>query len=417
VNADASLAEVSARLACFVRLATESDDVADVVAAAWTVLRRPIAVVDASGNPLARAPGGSVGHAALVAARAGEGRTDAEWSVAALRAGRERLGSMAVHVEPAAALDDRAVVDAVRALIAGQLHRLALSGAARREHAKALERRLVRGATLTAATARREAEAAGIRLADFYWALALVSERGELSAPVLSGINDLVRRYAPGSLTVAFDERMTILLLADAAAGNGSRREASALLEHAVSFAHGRQPLLGVWGMAAERSVAVVEVPEQVRLLDHMRDFPRCVRGDGPLVVGLRHLALHSLLCEGLDRARALEFVRRHLGHVLEFDRVHHSDLTGVLELALDHPHRDEAARRSYMHRNTFRRRLRQAVELVDCDLEDPDERLALHVALKLRKVVHQPGGSRPLGGRGSSGAAGEAGPRSLAGG
>ena len=417
MNADASLPAVSARLACFVRLATESDDVDDVVAAAWTVLRRPIAVVDASGNPLARTPGGGVGHAALVAARAGEGHADAQWSVAALRAGRERLGSMAVGAEPAAAPSDPAVVEAVRALIAGQLYRLALSSAARREHAEALERRLVRGPTLTAAAARREAEAAGIQLADFYRALAVVLERGELSAPVLAGIDDLVRRYAPGSLTVAFDERMTILLLADSAAGNGSRREANALLEHAVSFAHGRLPLLGVWGIGAERSVAVTEVPEQVRLLERLRDFPRCVRGDRSLVIGLRHVALHSLLCEGLDRARALKFVRRHLGRVLEFDRVHHSDLTGVLELALDHAHRDEAARRSYMHRNTFRRRLRQAVELVDCDLEDPDERLALHVALKLRKVVHQPDSSRPLGATGSSGAAGEAGPGSLAGG
>ncbi len=37
------------------------------------------------------------------------------------------------------------------------------------------------------------------------------------------------------------------------------------------------------------------------------------------------------------------------------------------------------------MHRNTFRRQLATALRLLDADLEQPEERLALHLALKLR--------------------------------
>jgi hypothetical protein len=40
------------------------------------------------------------------------------------------------------------------------------------------------------------------------------------------------------------------------------------------------------------------------------------------------------------------------------------------------------------MHRNTFRHRLREAEALLGDDLSDPDARLAVHVALKLRQLI-----------------------------
>jgi hypothetical protein len=47
------------------------------------------------------------------------------------------------------------------------------------------------------------------------------------------------------------------------------------------------------------------------------------------------------------------------------------------------------------MHRNTFRHRLRVAIEILGHDLENPDVRLATHVALKLPKVSTAPGTGR----------------------
>ena len=43
------------------------------------------------------------------------------------------------------------------------------------------------------------------------------------------------------------------------------------------------------------------------------------------------------------------------------------------------------------MHRNTFREHLRHAVELAGGSLEEPERRLALHVAMKLRRVLAEP--------------------------
>jgi DNA-binding PucR family transcriptional regulator len=51
-------------------------------------------------------------------------------------------------------------------------------------------------------------------------------------------------------------------------------------------------------------------------------------------------------------------------------------------------PRHDVAAARCFMHRNTFRHRFRDATKILGDNLDDPDVRLAVHVALKLRRVL-----------------------------
>lgn len=102
-----------------------------------------------------------------------------------------------------------------------------------------------------------------------------------------------------------------------------------------------------------------------------------------PNGVTRRH-ALARLLAT-LDRRQASAFVAHQLSALAAYDGDHGTDLHRVLELALDHQSRSTAARAAFMHRNTFRRQLRQALELIEVDLDCPEERLALHLALKLR--------------------------------
>jgi DNA-binding PucR family transcriptional regulator len=84
---------------------------------------------------------------------------------------------------------------------------------------------------------------------------------------------------------------------------------------------------------------------------------------------------------------RAGTLAEHQLAGLAGYDREHGTDLQRVLELALDHGNRNVAAHAAFMHRNTFRRKLRKALELVDADLDCPEERLALHLALKLRAL------------------------------
>ena len=114
-------------------------------------------------------------------------------------------------------------------------------------------------------------------------------------------------------------------------------------------------------------------------------EVARVVRARRPDV----HICPHSLarVLEGIDPRGASLFVHDQLAALAEHDREHGTDLLRVLELALDHHDRNDAARAAFMHRNTFRRRLRQAEKVAGADLACPEERLALHLALKLRAL------------------------------
>jgi sugar diacid utilization regulator len=132
----------------------------------------------------------------------------------------------------------------------------------------------------------------------------------------------------------------------------------------------------------------------------HVRDLVRlCTLGAraGPAtpVVLAARFALDRLLWDNVAPADARRFVEERLGALIAWDREHRTDLLRVLEAALDFPRLDHAASRCFMHRNTFRNRLKQATDLLGGDLEDPDLRLAIHVALKLRRGLPSPG-ARP---------------------
>jgi DNA-binding PucR family transcriptional regulator len=139
--------------------------------------------------------------------------------------------------------------------------------------------------------------------------------------------------------------------------------------------------------IAAERPSGVEDLPAAVAELAALwrlgsRPF------DDESLVSARRFALESLLAHAAASPAAPEFVQRQIGALIAWDREHHADLLSVLETALDFPRHDRAAARCFMHRNTFRRRLQQATEVLADDLADADVRLAVHVALKLRRVL-----------------------------
>jgi DNA-binding PucR family transcriptional regulator len=88
---------------------------------------------------------------------------------------------------------------------------------------------------------------------------------------------------------------------------------------------------------------------------------------------------------ERLDARHATVFVEQQLGKLAQYDHKQGTNLQRVVELALDYHNRNRAADAAFMHRNTFRRQLRTALSLLDADLDCPQERLALHLALKIR--------------------------------
>ncbi|HEV8470064.1 MAG TPA: helix-turn-helix domain-containing protein, partial [Candidatus Limnocylindria bacterium] len=91
-----------------------------------------------------------------------------------------------------------------------------------------------------------------------------------------------------------------------------------------------------------------------------------------------------------------LDFVRRTLGKLEAYDREHHADLIRTLECVVETNFvYKEAAKLLVVHPHTLRYRLGRIGAVLGMDLGNPDRRLELHVALKLRKLLYPPSDKR----------------------
>lgn len=98
---------------------------------------------------------------------------------------------------------------------------------------------------------------------------------------------------------------------------------------------------------------------------------------------------VYSLALSGGGREELEQFTAAWLEPLLQYDRVHRADLLGTLRVLLD----DglivaEAARRLHLTRQALYHRRERITELLGRDLDDPEVRLALAVALRVRDVV-----------------------------
>lgn len=107
-------------------------------------------------------------------------------------------------------------------------------------------------------------------------------------------------------------------------------------------------------------------------------------------VVRYDNLMLERLLLSN-PREVLDSFVESQIGPLLRYDRATGSDLCDTLEVYLGVGNGAEAARRLFIHYNTMKHRLQRIAEIIHADLRDPRARLALAMALEVRKFVHQP--------------------------
>lgn len=380
--------DVVQRCGSLVRLASASDSPEGLVVAASRALERPLALFDTSGVLLVAAPpstrlDASVG--ALTNAAATGEPAPTGWGLLPIKHEGERLAMLAVRQDGTDEAELRSMLDLVLSLLGEQFVRAALTRAMHAERQTALLRRLVTDETLTVPEIRTEARATDLQLADLYWPALLVWTTGHPGPRTLAELHDKAQRL-PGTVVVTLSNKLITLLVAMRCPRDPPpdtvHSELSLLVRHARDLGH-----RDVHAIADERSVSLPHIPARVsRLRRLLRYLPH--KSGRALVRSAQSFALDCLLSDGLDRRRAEDFLRWRLCRLLRHDLDHGTDLAHVLELALDFPRRDDAAHAGYMHRNTFRRHLAQALELVDTDLQDPDDRLTLHVALKLRRLL-----------------------------
>jgi hypothetical protein len=372
-------------VAALVRTAVESDAPEQLVAAAQDALGKPLGLAGPAGEALGRAPASAAGDRALAIARAAAtNRLVAPpgwWILDVARAGSSPFGYLAVGEQNGDADPRRQLVELVSTLLADQLQRVALL----RGRTGELLRRLVSDSDVGPARARREAAGCGLALADAYWP-AILGWRGHAPRPeVADAIEREARAAASGALSVLLAERTVLLHPTDGARGGGGaaldwfRRVAAG----AQRLAPGARPQV----IVGERQLGLAELSAGVTELDALWEMGPRAEDDEPLV-SVRHYALDRFLARMADAPEATEFVRHQIGPLIVWDRQHHSDLLTVLEAGLDAPRHELAAARCFMHRNTFRNHFRHATRILGDSLDDPEVRLAVHVALKLRRIL-----------------------------
>jgi purine catabolism regulator len=107
-------------------------------------------------------------------------------------------------------------------------------------------------------------------------------------------------------------------------------------------------------------------------------------------------LGVQRLLFQLRDNPELATFYEDLLGHLQAHDARQGTELVNTLEAFFAcHGNHVRTAQRLHLHRNTLLYRLDRARQVLGVELDDPETRLALHVALKIGRVI----GRRPLDG------------------
>jgi DNA-binding PucR family transcriptional regulator len=240
-------------------------------------------------------------------------------------------------------------------------------------------------------TSPRRGSLGGLRARRAYRPCLLRWVSGEPSDPLIGQMRRAALAWDRRSLLVSVERDTQILLLASDSIGGPSRERLREAVHSVVEAARAVRPEAEIYAIVGDGISSAERLPVVAARLQRLSR--RALGADD--VVWARRYSLTCLL-ETLDPRQASAFVEGQLAGLQAYDREHGTNLQRVLELALDHDNRNTAARAAFMHRNTFRRQLGKALELIDVDLTCPEERLALHVALKMRA----PGGPLQVGAR-----------------
>jgi PucR family transcriptional regulator, purine catabolism regulatory protein len=104
-------------------------------------------------------------------------------------------------------------------------------------------------------------------------------------------------------------------------------------------------------------------------------------------VIAVPELGLTGLLAAVTDE-RLVDYSRRHLGPLIEHDRLRKGNLVATLRAYLETGEQQHAAQKLRVHPNTLRYRLDRIREISGVDLEDPETRLNLAVALRVQALL-----------------------------
>lgn len=177
-------------------------------------------------------------------------------------------------------------------------------------------------------------------------------------------------------------ERDVRVLLSLAASANSTR-----VVDDLAGRVRRRQPVLVGAGRPAR---AAAEIDRTLREAQHV---VQSVRPDAPdqTVHRLEDVHLRGLLAMLVEDERVQLFVDRELGVLRGHDEEWGTELLAAVAALVSHPvSKSEAAASLHVSRPVFYDRLAKVERLLRIDLDDPDIRVSLHVALMADEVARQ---------------------------
>lgn len=108
---------------------------------------------------------------------------------------------------------------------------------------------------------------------------------------------------------------------------------------------------------------------------------------DAPLYIG--DLGVYQLILSLSDREKLMTFCEKTLGSLEDYDHRQNADLIKTLEAFFTcHGNLSQTADMLIVHRNTLLYRMNRINEIAQIDLDRPEIRLALHLALTIRRLL-----------------------------
>lgn len=231
------------------------------------------------------------------------------------------------------------------------------------------------------------ANALGIELSEFYWPCLV--DCGDSPPPSKEWVAG-VRRDVIGGLGavhVGMDKGALYLLVPTSGIGVQKRLALSGVLSQLLTVVdgHSRRP---PFALLARHSVGLVHVGRDWNELMLTRRAVQLLdRVSG--VHDVNEFVLAQFLLEGFQKDRAVVFVEKMIGSVLDYDRLNHTRLLIILEAYLDCGCSSSVtARATNYHRNTVGRQLERLQLILGHSLDDPSLRLGLHLAVKIHHLI-----------------------------
>jgi sugar diacid utilization regulator len=346
-----------------------------IVEAVSTVTQRPVVLQDSFGNDLAFA-GARDPAIVPVGNFSAAGSAPAGWRVAPIRSGGEMLGAIGIYdPDDGRSDDDRFAIEYAGATLAVELaHRRNVAEVELRL-GRELSDDLVSGAGPPDALARAEAlhfDLGGLhRVVLFAW---------EKPTPNGVDVSAAVRHQLAMMHVPALISRRAQMTLAVVADGH----DLSQLYQKVSTALSSTRGTIGVGGSctASDLPRSFAEATRALRIKAESRQ---------PL--GLSNhdeLGLLRVLDMSEDGVRLERFIDEWLGVLIVHDLQHHADLVLTLTAYLDAGgNYDRTSAALVIHRSTLRYRLQRIRELSGLDINDPEARLNLHVAVRARAALN----------------------------